>query len=326
MNTADALYSSEAKQESVLARFGIEITNNRHTYCPMCERNDKKTWRVNYSQKLGRYGGICTCGSYDPITIIQRVSGLDIGTLLREIDTIIGNTPDKKPAPTAEKTPAQLAVEKFRSGVPLAGTPAQKYLASRGINNLPTGGAVYLEREPFYDESGNVKCHYGAIFCIATDELGKPVYTHTTYLDGDYKAREGGRERKQRSLVDPRQEPMASIKLHQKKDVMAIGEGIESCLAFTEVRGIPCHATLNTTLMKRYRCDSDVTHLIICADNDWNGAGLAAAYHCANANILQRKNLERVTIQWPATRGTDFNDALINSDKIIEDYVCKRPK
>ena len=325
MNTADALYSSEAKQEAVLSRFGIEITNNRHTYCPMCERTDKKTWRVNYSRTLGRFGCICTCGSYDPITIIQRVSGLDIGTLLREIDGIIGNSP-VKPTVTQEKTKSQLAVEKFKSGVPLSGTPAQKYLAGRGIHSLPTGGAVYLEREPFYDDSGKVKCYYGAIFCIASDELGKPTYSHTTYLNGDAKAQEGGQERKQRSLIDARQEPTASIKLRQKQEVMAIGEGIESCLAFTEVRGIPAHATLNTTLMKRYRCDSDVTHLIICADNDWNGAGLAAAYHCANANILQRKNLQRVTIQWPATRGTDFNDALISSDGIMEDYVCKRPK
>lgn len=325
MNTADALYSSEAKQEAVFARFGIEVTNNRHTYCPMCERTDKKTWRVNYSHKLGRYGGICTCGSYDPITIIQKVSGLDIGSLLREIDSIIGNS--NKPEPKVlDKTPAQLAIEKFKSGSPLAGTPAQKYLAGRGIHNLPTGGAVYLESEPFYDEEGKVKCHYGAIFCLASDDLGRPTYTHTTYLNGDVKAQEGGRERKQRSLLDPKQEPMAAIKLHQKKEVMAIGEGIESCLSFAEIRGIPCHATLNTTLMKRYRCDSDVVHLIICADNDWNGAGLAAAYHCANANILQRKSLERVTIQWPATRGTDFNDALINSDRIIEDFVCKRPR
>lgn len=326
MKTMDFLIANPQLEEFALSHYGFQITNNKHIDCPICGK--KKSFRVSYSQRLGRHGGICTCGSFTSIQLIQHQSGKDIGELLREIDELVGNTDYRPPITKVDAdSTADRAIKKFKSGRSLKDTPAHEYLKIRGIYTLPRGGAVFLDSEPFYDENRREVARYPAIFCLAADDLGRPIYSHTTYLDGVNKASLGGKERKQRSLQENIHEGQScAIKLFQKSEVMAIGEGIETCLAFSEIRKVPTHSCLNTSILEKYRFDFDVKHGIICADNDYSGAGLAAAYKCATMNIRQRPNLERVTIEWPKTKGTDFADALLNSDVIIEDYVCKKPK
>lgn len=324
MKTMDFLIANPQLEEFALNHYGYQLTGNRHIDCPICGK--KKSFRINYSARLGRHGGICTCGSYTSIQLIQHQHPKGIGALLRDIDNLVGNLDFTKKPKIEPKSPAAFAIEKFKSGLRISGTPGHEYLKSRGIYSMPTGGAVYLPNEKFYDDDGNVAGEYGAIFCIAADALGRPIYSHTTYLKGFKKAELGGKERKQKSLIpDIHEGQSCSIKLFAKAEVMAVGEGIESCLAFAESRKMPTQSCLNTSILEKYRFDFDVRHGYVVADNDYSGAGLAAAYRCATMNIRQRPNLERVTIQWPETKGTDFNDALINSDRIIEDYVCRKP-
>ena len=83
---------------------------------------------------------------------------------------------------------------------------------------------------------------------------------------------------------------------------------------------------MNTANLKNFMFDDFVRHGYIAADNDHNGAGMAAAFACAHSNILRRPNLEKITILCPSQLGHDFNDALINSGKIEEFLVCKKPK
>lgn len=322
MKTADFLAQNPALEEEALRHYGYEITGNRHIDCPFCDK--KKSFRVSYVKKFGRHLGICTCGSFTAIKMISQASNLDTGPLLAEIDSLVGNTSDPMAHKPKPSTRADEAIKKFKSGQPIKGTIAEEYLASRGIYTMPRGGAVFLPREHFYETDGPV---YSAIYCLASDAIGRPIYSHTTYLDGPKKADLDGKERKQRGLLDYVHEwQSCSVKLAPKGGVMAVGEGIETCLAFSQIKNIPVHACLNTSLLSKYRADDDITHLYIAADNDHTGAGLAAAWECATANIRQRKNLDRVTICWPRAKGTDFNDALIDSLDILEDYVCKKPK
>ena len=75
--------------------------------------------------------------------------------------------------------------------------------------------------------------------------------------------------------------------------------------------------------MKKFRAPEGVKHLIIFADNDKNGAGLAAAFSCANMNMLQVKSLLRVTVKWTEQVDSDFNDMLINPMQCYEWVLSK---
>lgn len=321
MKTNEALpLAPMGVQEMVLAHYGYEITGNRHFECPFC---NQKKFRINYAEKLGgQYAGICVCGSYPLIKLAEHRSKHQGKEFLDEVDRLIGNDQEQI-VPTNEKTPEQRAIDLFKSGVSLKGTQAQTYLKARGINDTPGRGCVYIDKMPFYDDTGKIKCFYGAIYCLMTNDLGRPVKEHITYLKDGHKAPEES-YRKIRTLS--KMGGSVACRTFNGQEVMAVGEGLESCLAFTQARRIPCIPTMNTANLKNFRCADFVRTLYICADNDYNGAGLAAAFACAHGNILQRPNLERVIIQYPDTLGTDFNDALINSDKIREQIVCKKPK
>ena len=69
--------------------------------------------------------------------------------------------------------------------------------------------------------------------------------------------------------------------------------------------------------MKKFKAPMDVDHLVIFADNDLNGTGLAAAFECANKNLLSNNTVKKVTIRWTENKG-DFNDLL------HEDYSMRR--
>ena len=56
--------------------------------------------------------------------------------------------------------------------------------------------------------------------------------------------------------------------------------------------------------------------MMVFADSDRNGAGHAAAFECANKNMLANNDVERVTVRWPE-RG-DFNDVLQEAHKVYE--------
>lgn len=319
MKTVEALQAASiGVQEIVLQRYGYEITGNRHVDCPFC---NQKKFRVNYTDKLGgQYAGICVCGSYPLIKLAEHRSGKTGKDFLDEIDELIGNKQDSKPASTGP-TPEQKAWERLRSGVQIQGTQAHTYLRGRGINILPRHNCVYIDQMPFHDSEGNFKCYYGAIYTLLTNEAGRAVKEHITYLDKGHKAREE-QNRKIRTLCEGGTNIAGRI--YDGRDVMAVGEGLESCLAYSLLRKVPALPAMNTANLKNYRAPDYAKTLYIAADHDHNCAGLAAATHCAHANILQRRNLEAVFIEMPETMGHDFNDAIINGDQIVRIPVCRK--
>ena len=319
MKTSEAIKAASlGVQELVLLKYGYEITGNRHIECPFC--NSKKSFRVNLFN--GSYAGICKCGSYPLLELAKHRSGKDGKAFLDEIDELIGNRPNLAPR-TEQTTPESIALAQLHDGQPLKGTIAQEYLAKRGINYLPVNDCRFLPNQPYRDSTGQVVGHYDAILMVLTNALGKVVQKHITYLDGPQKA----------AVESPRKIQTVSnlgvsiaAKIYQTGDVMAVGEGLESCLSYAQIRRVRTLPTLNTNNLKKYRCPDYVKTLYIAADNDHNGAGQAAAYECAHRNILQRPNLEQVIIHMPAVAGYDFNDALLNGVQTMEfPPICRKP-
>jgi hypothetical protein len=62
--------------------------------------------------------------------------------------------------------------------------------------------------------------------------------------------------------------------------VMAIGEGVETCLAFARLSGLPTWSCLSSSLLGRFRPPPEVERLVVAVDRD--DAGMRAAVKLAN--------------------------------------------
>jgi putative DNA primase/helicase len=131
---------------------------------------------------------------------------------------------------------------------------------------------------------------------------GKPMAIHRTFL-----ARDG----RGKAPLDPNRMMLGpcrggAVRLANPRDVLMIGEGIETCLAAMLATGYPAWAALSTSGLRTLELPPDIRNLIILADGD--EAGEAAALH---AGLRWKREGRRVRIARPPS-GFDFNDVLLD--------------
>lgn len=296
MKTSEAI---KGKEDLVLSKYGLYLTNNRHIDCGIC--GSKKSLRINIYKDNVSY--ICKCGSGSLIKYLQESTGADFRTIAKEIDDIVGNTHEREGKKPVNGIAGDV-VKKYKSLSGLRGTMGQEYLQGRGIFKLPSGGVKYNS-----DEDG-----LQSLYAIASDENCKPVYLHRTLLNGSNKA---DVEVGKKMLTLNESGGSVSIKLFPVQSTLGIAEGIETALSAVQIYKCAAWATLNTSLMKRFKAPMGVDHLMIFADNDRNGAGHAAAFECAHRNVMSNNDVKRVTVRWPAEVG-DFNDVLTGGFEVFE--------
>ena len=86
-------------------------------------------------------------------------------------------------------------------------------------------------------------------------------------------------------------------------DTLALAEGVETALSFTELTGIVCWAVLGKARFAKVALPTHVRHLHLCADTDSvDVCGLAKRHY-------ERRGLD-VTMRAPEC-GNDFNDDCI---------------
>jgi len=296
MRTIDA---AKGRWKEILGHYGVSYTGTKHTNCYFCDKVK--------SMRITEAGWICTCGNGSHIDIVLRVTGRDFATVAGEIDKLIGNTPDEKDY----KKPVDKSVDiigKWKSLRRLQGTCGEAYLNERGIFHIPLR-ALKFGRASIYETGFS----YDALIAIATDSGGKPCYVHKTYLEGNKKADIKNPKRLE-SLCETYD--TVAIKLYETATALGIAEGIETALSAKRLYEVNTWSVMNTSFMKRFVAPAGVEHLYIFADNDSHGAGLAAAFHCANKNILTKNDVKRVTVRW--CEAGDFNDQLHKSGAVFE--------
>ena len=296
MKTTQAM---RGKEKEICEHYGINYTGNKHTNCYFCDK--AKSMRIN------ERGWICTCGNGSHMDLILRVTGRDFAVVAGEIDKLIGNTPDEKDHDKPVDKSVDI-IEKWKSLRRIQGTCGQVYLNKRGIYHIPLR-ALKLGRANDYQTGMS----YDALIAIATDSGGKPCYVHKTYLEGNKKADIESPKRLE-SLCDSYD--TVAIKLYESATALGIAEGIETALSAKRLYEVNTWSVMNTSFMKRFIAPSGVEHLYIFADNDKHGAGLAAAFQCANKNILTKNDVKRVTVRW--CEAGDFNDQLHKSGDVFE--------
>ncbi len=173
------------------------------------------------------------------------------------------------------------ALQRWEHSGTIAGTLAEKYLASRGLSY--SGDALRFR--------GNDR----SMVALITDAItAEPCGVHVTFLDRD------GRKLDRKMYGRARG---AVVRLSADEDVhygLAIAEGIETALA-APLR--PVWACLSAGTMAAFPALKVVEALTIFADNDASGTGIKAAQACAERWHAAGRE---ATIHIPTETGVDF--------------------
>ena len=203
----------------------------------------------------------------------------------------------------AKRTEIALAI--WRSAVPAEGTLVETYLASRG---LQLASATRLRFQAgLKHPSGGLWPALVALVTLGLDDT--PLAIHRTFL-----ARDGAGK----APVDPQRMMLGPcrggvVRLAAPREVLMVGEGIETCLAAMMATGHPAWAALSTSGLRALDLPEVVHDVIVLADGD--DPGEAAARDCAWRWTGEGR---RVRIARPP-QGMDFNDMLLGCAPRIED-------
>ena len=191
------------------------------------------------------------------------------------------------------------AIALWRQAAPATGTPAERYIRSRGYTG-PIPPTIRYISDARHPSGGQCPVMVAA---VAKAPHQKIVALHRTFLrpDGSGKA-----------PVEPAKASLGpvgggAVRLAPATEHLAVTEGIETRFSITEATGTPTWAALSaggikTLILPPLPLARDV---VIGADHD--PVGLAAAYDSAERWTREGR---RVRIALPP-KGTDFNDLLL---------------
>lgn len=200
----------------------------------------------------------------------------------------------------ARRTANALAI--WREARPISGTPAEVYLASRGL--AYQGEALRWHPScPF--GRGRLGCMLGLVRNIVTNE---PQAIHRTAID------KCGRKIDRKAYG-----PVAggAVKLTAHEDVstvVAIGEGIETILSIRELPALgnmPVWSLISAGGLAAFPALPGIESVWIAADNDASGTGQHAGRTAGER--LHAAGVETIVLA-PTRQGTDLNDMVNRHD------------
>ena len=181
---------------------------------------------------------------------------------------------------------------------PIEGTPAEAYLWRRGL--IYEGAELRFHAAAPRSRS---KPHtFPGMVALVRNGRGVAGAFHVTFLTPDGQKAFAGRSRLMFGGVAG-----GAVRLSPMRPdgVLAIGEGLETSAAYAVLHGIPTWAALSTSGLQSFEIPFNVRRLIIAADADDNGAGLAAAAALAGRAC----RVCDVEVR-PAPAGQDWADVL----------------
>jgi putative DNA primase/helicase len=185
------------------------------------------------------------------------------------------------------------------------GDPLHRYLVKRGLKLEPSPSN--LRFHPNLRYAG--KSHRPAMLARMESVTGTFVAIHRTFLSDQ------GDKAQVMFLGEP---SGAAVRLYQPKDVLALGEGVETSLSFFLLSGVPAWATGSAVGLESVIIPAQITTVFVCVDND--DAGRRAASRLAQRltdegrKVLIADAYQMLKSKKPmvvgANRGFDFNDVL----------------
>jgi putative DNA primase/helicase len=190
------------------------------------------------------------------------------------------------------------ALQIWEGVLPLRGSLAEHYLAHRGIR-VPDETLDVLGFHPSCPFQGTTAPALVALIQDIT--TGEPVGVHRRQLTPDAAAAGPPMSLGPKSDGVVRLSPEVSTEL-------AIGEGIETCLAGMMLGAGPTWSVLDAGGITNFPVLADVQQLTILVDNDVSGTGQRAAAACRQRWAGGGR---RVRLVMPDMPGQDINDLLL---------------
>jgi putative DNA primase/helicase len=285
----------------IFSNFGLPpVTGKRHYKgdSPCCGRKGK--FRIDDREGSGSF--ICSCGANgNGWELLKIVTGKEYRELAKMVDRMLGV--ESSGIRTEKKNRLHwLETIKAKRG-DIRGSIVERYLNNRGIHKIPQS-IISFNR---------------SMIVLATDNNLNPRYIHETKIKPDLSKEKPTRLYR---VYPEAESPPTVCRLYNVQEVMGIAEGVETALSCAKIYKMPVWASLNSGFMKKYTFQAGVKKLVIFADNDWHGEGLAAAYECAKKNLLSNNDITEVRIRWCKTV-CDFNDMLFEPSKVYEHVLIK---
>ncbi|EJA5821327.1 toprim domain-containing protein, partial [Salmonella enterica] len=255
--------------------------------------------------------------------LVLQATGKPFVQVCEEIDSLTGNSysrPETERPSSKIMSDRQKVIRKFSRLSELRKTSGEAYLQRRGILELPDEGIRFCDKQTCNGRE------YQALYSLATDDKGALCYLHRTLLDGDRKA-DVVAAKKLMALQESSYLEYAgsvAIRMFPPAATLGIAEGIETALSCRQIYRCNVWSVMNTSFMEKFIAPPGVNHLVIFADNDTHGAGLAAAFKCGKNNILSRNDVEKVSIRWPDL--PDFNDMLTEGCEARQHVLIRKQK
>ena len=178
-------------------------------------------------------------------------------------------TSDKTDSDEAKRTAVALSI--WRAARRADGTLVETYFSSRGLHLSPSSTLRF--HAGLKHPSGTYWPVMVGLVTRGTDDV--PLAIHRTFL-----ARDGSGK----APVEPQKMMLGpchggAVRLGIPSSVLMVGEGIETCLAAMQAKGLPVWAALSAPGLRALVLPSDVGEVIVLADGD--DPGEAAAHACA---------------------------------------------
>jgi putative DNA primase/helicase len=177
-------------------------------------------------------------------------------------------------------------------------TPVERCLADRGINTPLPPSLRYAPR--CRHPSG---IYLPAMVARVEGLDGDLIAVHRTYLEHDASGVWHRRDRASLGSVGG-----GAVRLAPAAETLLVTEGIETALAAMQATMQATWAALSTSGIVALVLPSMVRTVVICADNDENGAGQRAARAAAQRWLAEGR---RVRIAMPSQPGRDMADVLL---------------
>lgn len=196
--------------------------------------------------------------------------------------------------------PSRKAQKLWSGAAACRGTPAERYLARRGLAHLVNSPALRFRDDCSHpDERGR----FLALIAAVSDHAGRIVAVHRTYLTGDGAKVEGVSAR---ASLGPVSGGMIRLADPEPNKRLVVGEGIESAASCGLLTDQPAWAAISAgNLGWRAVLPAEITQVLIACDRDPPGMRAADA-----AAARWRAEGRNVSIASPDRLGTDFSDIL----------------
>ena len=243
-----------------------------------------------------------------PIDLIAQATGLCDGALFDEAARIAGmDQPAPRPAPRPKPDYSGEIARLIGGAQPLAATPGQTYLRSRGLSDPGSPDLLFHPDLPDFDSRRGWP---GLIALARFGDGTRAPGIHRTFLleDGSAKAPAG------KKMLGSVADAVVRLFPFPPNGHIGVAEGIETALSAQALFGTPVWATLSADGLAKFQWPDSTTGVTIYADA--GDAGRQAA-----ATLSDRLNKADIPneIVLPL-HGDDFNDDLMRGAR-AGDYL-----